>query len=748
LLVSQQEGFQYLQGEFVVTSEQKQRLQDIIKALMHYNSLISKLIDPLFADTNYLEQVMNLPDLLSGLLAQWAMLKHLAEEIASNSRLEKNMQKIEALILATALKTVEESVLELRVQSTQHIETLKVASSKNLLQQQPAQQAMEALSDLCQKLDTACTNEIGSLKQLCNADQPLIIQERVFPTLLIITGPISITSDKIHSPTGEIIFEFEPLGASSALCQMHKQHGIVGIRRIQITTLSTIERAALYNAALHLLALHPLNLAAKIVISPPAGGQKLLVQYHITREKTITIRFEQYAPLILPITFKTLDDAKQHLRTHYQIQAFLEEEVSWQLEELNQIANALSKLDKRPQDLITLAGCTLKRIKESKDDNPDAKTGGYYTPKDHTLTLTNVAFTSNERFYGIKNLCPYSHGVILHEMGHVIELHELRIQRKQDNKDIQLLEIKLKEGQELSQKYKKQYQGIKLVCEQEWEEFLKETEGAQANLLNALEQAKQEATEIYQGIQAAYEWAIDAYNNACDAAPEGNSQEARQFQAFLKPLYAMLEALKQARLSNRDLSLADLAQAQEAWMKVQAAETVLKQSLAGVEKEYAKLAYHARLLLRQVLEVARLYIPARQEENLRRASYRKRVKEDDLKAKDLTVQHTTVKSQAMEIWTSQQEVCFTIQQKILSISTDQIIKLDQENTSTLCLQKFIAFVKTNNIAPITLYAKQEWEKGNMSEFFAEAYHLFLNDPETLQIASLALYTWFEQSSYL
>lgn len=730
-----------------MTKEQKKLLRQIIEDLLQNNGLISGLADPLFLDQSHLKQLINLPDLLSTILGQWTRLKALAEAVASTGI---GQQRIEALILATALKTVETCILDLKAQCQPHLETLNSAILKNLTDQLPAQQAIAALHKLSQNLHDVCSTEIVPLQQLCGPEQPQPIQQRVSPTLLIITSPISIVKDTIKSPTGEVIFEFEPQSASNALCQLHKKHGIVAVKRFQMVNLSLIERASVYNAALHLLAIHPLELSAKIIITPPEGGQKLLVNYLVTKDKTMTIHFLQHAPLLLPTTFNALNAVKQHLLTRYKLQAFLEEGASWQLEELNQVANALSKLNNRPHDLIALEGCTLIRVKDSKDDNPDAKVGGFYTPAKHTLTLTDKAFTLNtERFFGtVNNLCPYSHGIILHEMGHIIEFHDWRAQRKQIDQALQTIEAQLIENQKLSQNYRKQYEGIKLACEQDLEVFQKESDTKQAELLKELENAIQEFIEVRENIRITFNQAITAFGSAQDAAPNGNSQEALLFKALLSQLFAMLSALHSINFSNQQLTLADLALIQDAQTKVQAAEMQFKQVLAGKEKEYAYLAYQVRSLLEQILDILKLYPQINQHIDTLRISYRKRVTEDKQKREELERQQALAKTQAMDIWLEQQTVCSEMQLKLLAVTKEHAHQLLQGEAPTPCLQTFITFVNERKIFPITLYAKLEWDSGNMSEFFAEAYQLFLNDPETLQLASQELYDWFEQAKYL
>lgn len=63
-----------------------------------------------------------------------------------------------------------------------------------------------------------------------------------------------------------------------------------------------------------------------------------------------------------------------------------------------------------------------------------------------------------------------------------------------------------------------------------------------------------------------------------------------------------------------------------------------------------------------------------------------------------------------------------------------------------CLLRFTGLVSQLGVSPITPYAAEKWGIRN-SEFFAEAYTLFLNDPDILAWISPALYAWFTAGDY-
>jgi peptidoglycan hydrolase-like protein with peptidoglycan-binding domain len=62
------------------------------------------------------------------------------------------------------------------------------------------------------------------------------------------------------------------------------------------------------------------------------------------------------------------------------------------------------------------------------------------------------------------------------------------------------------------------------------------------------------------------------------------------------------------------------------------------------------------------------------------------------------------------------------------------------------LKAFIDFVNQNKIPPLTAYARDNWP-AKPQEFFAEAYSLWLNDPDYLASQAQALKAWFDQGQH-
>ena len=65
---------------------------------------------------------------------------------------------------------------------------------------------------------------------------------------------------------------------------------------------------------------------------------------------------------------------------------------------------------------------------------------------------------------------------------------------------------------------------------------------------------------------------------------------------------------------------------------------------------------------------------------------------------------------------------------------------------TVRLQKFVDLVTTNQISPFTAYAKKNWPL-KPQEFYAEAYSLWLTDPQFLSTNYKVVYDFFQNGDY-
>ncbi len=79
-------------------------------------------------------------------------------------------------------------------------------------------------------------------------------------------------------------------------------------------------------------------------------------------------------------------------------------------------------------------------------------------------------------------------------------------------------------------------------------------------------------------------------------------------------------------------------------------------------------------------------------------------------------------------------------------ATRATLKTTGSSGNTARVQAFVAFVTKERIPALTKYAKDNWP-GHPEEFFAEAYSLWLNDPEYLTSQAPTLKTWFDAGNH-
>lgn len=72
---------------------------------------------------------------------------------------------------------------------------------------------------------------------------------------------------------------------------------------------------------------------------------------------------------------------------------------------------------------------------------------------------------------------------------------------------------------------------------------------------------------------------------------------------------------------------------------------------------------------------------------------------------------------------------------------------DPTGTRSKRLQRFIDFVTTNSIQPVTKYAQDNWP-AKPGEFYAEAFSLWHNDPKFFGTYSAKLKAWFDAGEHL
>lgn len=117
-----------------------------------------------------------------------------------------------------------------------------------------------------------------------------------------------------------------------------------------------------------------------------------------------------------------------------------------------------------------------------------------------------------------------------------------------------------------------------------------------------------------------------------------------------------------------------------------------------------------------------------------------------LRAEQNALSHTP--DTAARIQQIEQQITVLLKQRgeYLQRQADLVTTLRQNRSTSASLVAFVNLVTQKNLVPCTGYAFQNWTTKH-GEFFAEAYSLFLNEPQFLKFILKDVYDWFAAGAY-
>lgn len=722
-----------------MNEKQRAILAPIIEQLKVLYALVSTLSDPLeFGFKDYdIPKALKLPGAIEALKEMFSTLDALRKACKE----DREVPQIVDAILFAASKSLKATLNHLYKQALTLVEEL---------QGKEGEQAYTTLTQLCKGTAKIMNDEIVALSMLLPGIPKLKIPKN--KTMMISLGELSFSIDKIVVGKQEFSFDFKVYSIANALSQIYMQYGIQTVTLPNAEELSVAERTAIINAILNILQIGRDALGTVInAIIPVREGDPFYARFLLATDGTITAFFEGYALPPLGIHYASLPAAKKTLQEVFQIAEFAEDGATWTLEELNQVGYALNKLQGRKADLTALRGCKFVRVVAGKQDSDESREGGSYTFANHTLKLTNAAFELNRKtFCGHNQLrCPASASVILHEVGHVIEFADWRALEAQLDGGLEATDleiISLTSDIEFLQKQ------IKELEKQEEAQFRMHMEE-----LEALKSLAQEAdTAVSRRIQAArraqdlLSAGIEAYNKLVQAIPEkGPISIMNAIEAYAGALQGVVKTLKAINVNS--VTAPSVEDARKAFALALQAQSTVQQNPQIAKEVYAQVGHDALGTLEKALNAfveLYKYTQLAAEAN---SAYEKRNQQADEQNKAAT-RDLAKQREPLEARLKEQDAHLSrakserseLQMKKAALDEEQLF----EKVGSPRLKKFVQFVTENEILPITKYAQNTWKMKNYHEFFAEAYHLFFNDPDFLQQASGLLYTWFLKEAYL
>ena len=722
-----------------MNEKQRAILATIIEQIKVLYKLVSTLSDPLgFGFKDYdSPKALKLPEAIEALKETFSTLDALKKTCKEDSEVP---QIVDAILFA-ASKSLKTTLKQLYEQAPTLVKEL---------QGKEGEQAYTTLTQLCKGTAEIMDDEIGALSMLLPGIPKLKIPRN--KTMMISLGELSFSIDKIVVGKQEFSIDFKTYSIANALSQVYTQYGIQTVMLPNAEERSVAERTAIINAILNILQIGRDALGTVInAIIPVRGGDSFYARFLLATNGTITAFFEGHALPALGIDYASLPAAKQALQEAFQIAEFAEDGATWTLEELNQVGYALNKLQGRKADLAMLRGCKFVRVAAGKQDSDESKEGGSYTFANHTLKLTNAAFDLNRKTFCGHNqlLGPASASVILHEVGHVIEFADWRALEARLDGELEASDLEIISLTSNIESLQKQIKELETQEEAQFHTHMEE--------LEALKSLAQEAdTAVSRRIQAARQVrellsaGIEAYNKLVQAIPEkGPVSIMNAIDAYAGALQGVVKALKAIDVNSA--TAPSVEDARKAFALAMQAQSTAQQNQQIAKEAYMQVGHNALGALEKALnafvelykytqlaaEASSIYEKRdQQSEEQNKAATRDLAKQREsleVRLKEQSAHLSRAKSEHSELQTKKEAL-------------DQEMLFDKVGSPRL--KSFVQFVTENEILPITKYAQNSWKMKNYHEFFAEAYHLFFNDPDFLQQASGLLYTWFLKEAYL
>jgi len=376
--------------------------------------------------------------------------------------------------------------------------------------------------------------------------------------------------------------------------------------------------------------------------------------------------------------------------------------------------------------------------------------GGSYNPLLHTLSLTNGAFTGIAPFFtgfGAGASQP-SAGTILHEVGHAIEYAAINQRMREVQDDIEITKIEIaaleKKAEALTEGIGKlideKFKAIEKLSEEKWARLEEQEKLIGAVKINAGKE-KEEAKNLHKA-------GIAAFNQLDEKLPKrADSVIIDLMGKYYDGLEKCIDAVNAFKYDSLEPDA--LGTILQALSGAEAARDAWKESVKTKELPYSSALHEALAIYQKVKELLSSIVRINQRlaelnKGMAKLQAHYEMADAGLKEKYDSGQKE-LSDQRKEIWdkTTEERRRNDKSRGILGNLDEK--KLDRQTPTLL---KFVELVKKNDIEPITSYALKEWGKGNPSEFFAEAYHLFLNDPGYLKRSSTLLYDYFHSGNYL
>jgi len=488
------------------------------------------------------------------------------------------------------------------------------------------------------------------------------------------------------------------------------------------------------------------DIQAPIGWAPPVGGAAPVGKVTVRIDDTGKAGAELLSAgaVAMPAAFAKREDVEKELKDNYGIADVRKGDKDWEPTELNQVAAAFKLLPK--SDRAALKGVHLERV-ASIDGDEAGEFAAEQSVEETTvvneavLRLADGVFPASPRGFvgGAANAEPSSFLTIVHEVGHAVASKALR-----DTTNAQ------------------------------FEATAARNEAIEA--LNPAVEATNALVEEYNSLVNEYSALVVEYNDLRKAVTETQkSGDKDAIKAAQNDLGAKKKevAAKRAEVSAKKKELS-AAKADETKRRgaVEAAtgKETGKRKLKTAATARGMLESAADTRKREAEAARKTAVSTKLKDDERSASVAYRSAVDDC-ATAIAAFHKSAKDPEAEMGMLDEDAQAAIdarngKRENLTAATPDNPALAKYEAADLAQDKWLAavrtlvqaaeqpkrvrlfvdFVTSKKIEPFTKYARENWPD-KPEEFFAEAYSLWLTDPEYLKANAKALYYWFSNGSY-
>jgi len=490
-----------------------------------------------------------------------------------------------------------------------------------------------------------------------------------------------------------------------------------------------------------------IDIVAPIGFKPAAGGAaprgKVTVRIDAAGKGEAAL--VSTGEVVAPAPQASVDDAKKTLKTSYGLGAVSDGDASWTLPELNLVIGALQRLPSA--DVKALKDVTLLRVSTIPDGDSagefesSQKLSGTEATSEATLKLADDVFPASDLSFvgGAKNAAASGYLTVLHEVGHAIEAKALADTTHAQH---QATAARNALASDLNTKVEEQsteHDSYSALAD-EYNGLVAEQNSLAVDLANARKGADKAVIPAAQA-------ALDDKRKELSAKRKELTTQKAAVGKVDKAYKAARGKVDQALVAERGKAAAATAETAfplllaDAHQKSREAGTSLRGAQAASRSASADSSEYRQAVAQAGKDLAAAADAVK--------SMRDPTKDDKsaelIGTAEAAMTHSQTEREAVPVGDSAL-AAFDGVQAAQQAWLDALKKAVKLGDRTRRVHRFMLFVTNARITPFTQYARDNWPD-KPGEFYAEAYSLFIADPEFLKRNQPLLHGWFAAGNY-